>query len=93
METVKMNKRKIGFFIIAGLILLFAVLDNLFFKITSGSGSMALGICGMAIAISANAMNNNEIKKVKLNPKTEKILKSVALFLIVSGIVTAIAVA
>jgi len=93
METKKMNKTKIGFLIIASLILLFAIVDSIFLKITDGSGLIALGICSMAIAVSANAMNNNETRKVKLNPKTEKIFKSVALFLIVSGIITAIAAA
>jgi hypothetical protein len=46
----------------------------------------------MAIAISANAMDNRGTKKVKLNPKTEKIFISIALFLIVSGIITAFVV-
>ena len=71
METKTINQSKILLFFIAGVILVFAILDSIFFKITSGSGLIGLGICSMAVAISANAMNNSETKKVKLNPKTE----------------------
>ena len=93
MEAKEISQSRIFLFVLASLIFVFAILDSLFFKINDGYGTIGLGICAIAIAISANSMNSKEQKQFKLNPKTEKIFISIALFLIVSGLITAIVVA
>jgi hypothetical protein len=84
MESRKIKSYRIALVIIAVLLFGFSILDAIFFKLTSDSGLVSLVIL---VAV-MGALNPTKSKKVKLNPKTEKILISASLILIVSGIIT-----
>lgn len=83
MDAGKTKEIRIFLFVIATLIIVFTVIDAIFFKMLSGSGLIALGICIMAMATSASAKS----KEVKLKPKTAKMLTSITLVLFVSGLI------
>lgn len=84
MEARKTKGYRIVLVAIAVLMFVFSILDAIFFKMTSDSGLVALAIIIAAMA----AINPAKSKKVELNPKTEKILTSVLLILVLSGIIT-----
>ena len=83
METGKTKEMRIFLFVLAFLIIAYAIVDAIFLKMLNESGLIALGICVMAMATSASV----KTKEVKLNPKTAKMLTSIILVLIVSGLI------
>ena len=87
MESKETKKVRTFIYVTAGLIAACAVIDALFFKMISETGLIGLGICLTAMIVSGTAKKKSVIK---LNPKTEKILITSLLVLIVSGILTAI---
>jgi len=86
MDARETRKFRIFLYVTAGLIIVCAVVDAIFFKLISETGLIGLGVCIFAML----ASGTKKSKKVQLNPKTEKILISTAVFLIISGILTAI---
>jgi len=83
MESGKTKEIRIFLFVIATLIIVYAIVDAIFFKMLSESGLIALGICIMAMATSASVKS----KEVKFKPKTVKMLTSITVVLIVSGLI------
>ncbi len=84
MTTKKIKAYRITMVVIAVLMFLFAVLDEIFFKLTSSNGFILLAI----ITGTMGAINPEKSKKVEVNPKTMKILLSLTIIFLVSGLIT-----
>jgi hypothetical protein len=86
MDARESKKFRIFLYVTAALIIVCAAVDAVFFKMIDETGLIGLGVCIFAML----ASSTKKSKKIKLNPKTEKIIMNSLLVLIVSGIFTAL---